>query len=147
MDFQASQKLQSELSSGETILWSGRPRQGVLFRTSDTFLIPFSLLWGGFAIFWVLGAYASGAPFFFVLFGVPFVLMGIYMIIGRFYVDSIMRKNTVYGVTNDRVVILTELFSKKTKSLNLATISDITFTSKSDGTGSICFGPQHPMAS
>jgi hypothetical protein len=147
MDFQASQKLQSVLSSGETILWSGQPRQGLLLRASDTFLIPFSLLWGGFAIFWEYGAYMSGAPFFFLLFGVPFVLIGIYLIIGRFFIDSAMRKKTVYGVTNERVVILTELFSRKTKSLNLDTLSEITFTSKSDGAGSISFGRQQPMVS
>jgi len=147
MDHETTQKLQKELSGGESLLWSGRPRQGVLLRGSDGFMIPFSLLWGGFAIFWEYSAYTSGAPPFFLLFGGVFVIVGIYFIFGRFVVDSMTRKATYYGVTNDRVLILSEFPRRKLKSLNLRTLSDITFSNRSDGSGSITFGPQHPMAS
>ena len=146
MDYETSQKIQAQLSSGESLLWSGRPRRGVIFRGSDIFVIPFSLLWCSFAIFWVLGAYGSGAPIFFVLFGVPFVLVGLYIVFGRFIVDSITRQNTYYGVSNDRVLIISEFPTSKTKSLGLSTLTDITFSSKPDQSGSISFGAQHPMA-
>jgi len=146
MDYEVTQKIQSQLSSGESLLWSGRPRPGVLLRGSDFFVIPFSLLWGGFAFFWEYTAYKSGAPAFFLLFGVPFVLIGIYFIFGRFIVDSLMRRSTYYGVTDDRVLIITEFPTAKTKSLGLSTLTDITFSSKPDQSGSISFGAQHPMA-
>jgi hypothetical protein len=109
-------------------------------------MIPFSLLWGGFAIFWEYSAYTSGAPAFFLLFGSVFVVVGLYFIFGRFIADSLKRRSTYYGVTNDRVVILSEFPVRKLKSLNLRTLSDITFSNKSDGTGSITFGPQALMA-
>ena len=146
MDYDTSQKIQSQLSTGESLLWSGRPRQGVVFRGSDFFVIPFSLLWCGFAIFWVMGAYRSGAPAFFVLFGVPFVLAGLYFVFGRFIVDSLARRNTYYGVSNERVLIVSEFPTSKTKSLGLSTLTDITFSSKPDQSGTISFGAQHPMA-
>ena len=44
--------IQPELTSGESILWAGQPNTRVIFHKEDLFLIPFSLMWGGFAIFW-----------------------------------------------------------------------------------------------
>lgn len=146
MDYDASQKIQAQLSSGESLLWSGRPRQGVMFRGSDVFVIPFSLLWGGFAIYWEYTAYTSGAPAFFLLFGGVFVVVGIYFIFGRFIADSLTRRSTYYGVSNDRVLIVSEFPTSKTKSLGLTTLTDVTFTTKSDQSGSISFGAQHPTA-
>ncbi|MEO6146867.1 MAG: hypothetical protein ABIT70_07410 [Sulfuriferula sp.] len=100
MEHETTQKLQRELSSGESLLWTGRPKQGVALRGADAFMIPFSLLWGGFAMFWEYSVYTVGAPTFFLLFGSAFVVVGIYFIFGRFITDSLKRKNTYYGITN-----------------------------------------------
>jgi hypothetical protein len=45
---------------GESVVWSGSPPQGLRFHSQDTFLIPFSLFWGGFAIFWETIAIVGG---------------------------------------------------------------------------------------
>jgi len=50
----------SELLPGETVQWTGRPNAAVIFHKEDWGLIPFSLLWGGFAIFWFIGASGMG---------------------------------------------------------------------------------------
>jgi len=46
----------SEVLPGEKIEWTGRPNPAVIFHQEDWLVIPFSLMWGGFAIFWLLSA-------------------------------------------------------------------------------------------
>jgi hypothetical protein len=135
------QQLTRELGGGEKLLWSGQPRQGLMLRSSDALFIPFSLLWGGFAVFWETSVIRSGAPFFFMLWGIPFVFVGVYMTIGRFFVDARIRECTAYGITNERIVIVSGLFKSSVKSLNLRTLSDISLNERQDGSGTITFGP------
>lgn len=77
-----TQSLQSELrphlENGENILWTGKPKSGVVYRQADIFLIPCSILWCGFAIFWVIIASQAGI---FALFGIPFVIIGLIFVL------------------------------------------------------------------
>jgi len=141
INFDLENELRQNLSFGEKLIWTGKPRTGIMLRSSDVFLIPFSLLWGGFAVFWESSVLATDAPFFFKLWGIPFVLAGIYMIIGRFFIDAKKRENTIYGITTDRIVIKSGVFSTDIKSLNIKTLSDITINQKSDNSGTITLGP------
>jgi hypothetical protein len=136
--------IQDQLGPGERVLWSGRPAQGLVFRQVDVLMIPFSLLWGGFAFFWEYSVISAGnAPFFFMLWGIPFVAIGLYVIGGRFFVDAKQRANTSYGVTNQRVIIVSGILSTKIKSLSLRTLSDLSLDQKAGGRGSVTFGPSN----
>lgn len=139
-DLTENNELQSVLSKSEHLIWSGRPKQGLMLRPSDAFLIPFSILWGGFALFWESTAIMSGAPFFFMLWGIPFVLMGLYITVGRFFADAYMRQKTYYGLTKERVIIVSGLFQQSVKSLPLNTLADVTLSKRMDGRGTITFG-------
>lgn len=140
------QSLQSELrphlENDESLLWTGKPKTGIVFRTADIFLVPFSIFWCGFAVFWVVMASQAGI---FALFGVPFVVVGLFFVFGRFIIDAKQRKNTTYGLTEDRIIIKSGITSQKIKSLNIRTLSDIEYSEKSDGSGTISFGPKNPM--
>jgi hypothetical protein len=130
-----------EVSGTERVLWSGQPRQGIVFRGADVFLVPFSLLWCGFAIFWEASVLrAPKAPGLFAVWGVPFVCAGIYMVAGRFFTDAEQRKRTFYAVTNERVVIVSGLFARSVKSLDLRTLADLSLSEGANGQGSISFG-------
>lgn len=141
MNVETESVIQGRLASGERLLWNGRPVQGIVFRAADAFMIPFSLLWGGFALFWEYSAISRDrAPWFFMFWGIPFVAIGLHFIFGRFWVDAKQRANTSYGVTNQRVIIVSGILSKQIKSLSLRSLSDLSLDEKSNGTGIISFG-------
>jgi hypothetical protein len=87
----AAEKIQLELLSVESIYWAARPNPSIVFRSDDWYTIPFSLLLGGFAIFWdasVLEILEHASRVSTVLWRIPFVVMGPYMIWGRFFADA-----------------------------------------------------------
>jgi hypothetical protein len=137
-------KLQQELEHGERLLWTGQPRRGLMLRPSDRYLIPFSLLWGGFSIFWEWSVIQMGAPWFFVLFGAVFVLFGLHFIVGRFFVDAWQRARTFYGVTDRRVLIISGRSTQETTSLDLESLPDLSLSERYDGEGTISFGRDYP---
>lgn len=145
MDESAEDVIHNELGPGERMIWAGRPRLGLMLRRADAFLIPFSIMWGGFAIFWETMVLLNGAPWFFALWGIPFVLVGFYIMVGRFWVDARQRANTYYGVTSERVVIVSGLFSRGVKSLNIDTLTDVSLSERANGKGTITFGSLPPM--
>jgi hypothetical protein len=145
-NFDIENELQPELLSGEKLLWTGKPKSGLLLRKNDIFFIPFSLLWCGFAVFWESSVIASGAPFFFIMLGVPFVCAGLYITIGRFFFDKKIRNNTVYGITSNRVIIKSGILKKTTESIKITTLSVISIDEKSDGSGTIILGEDNQFS-
>ncbi len=151
IDSEVSSAVQPELMTGETLLWTGRPNVGVVFHSDDLYLIPFSLLWGGFAIFWeagVLGYWGNtakgGTPStFMALWGIPFILAGQYFIWGRFLYDAWLKRRTYYAVTNRRVLMVQEGWNRKTSWMYISSIP--TVEREGSMTGTLWFGPKYPV--
>jgi hypothetical protein len=143
VDVSENAALRSRLLAGEGLVWWGRPRQGLMLTPRDAYLIPFSLLWGGFAIFWEsLVLSGDEKPIFFVLWGVPFVLVGLYMIAGRFFHDAWKRSRTVYGLTGQRALILR---GDSLTAIDLGKTDQIRLQGGADGgRGTIRFGADLP---
>ena len=100
-----AQQMSAVVMPEETIVWTGRAPAALRLRPIDAILIPFSLMWGGFALFWESSVINDGAPLFFRLWGIPFVVIGVYLVLGRFLVDAYLRGQTRYAITDRAVYI------------------------------------------
>ncbi|MBX9884983.1 MAG: hypothetical protein K2X68_08420, partial [Novosphingobium sp.] len=142
--FSTTQAFTPYLLTGERVLWSGQPKQGILLGGKDVLLIPFSLMWGGFAIFW--NAMVWLAPFdrgsgespdwFFKLWGLPFLVVGIYLIVGRFFHDAYIRQALMYAVTDQRILTLR---GSKITSLDIHRLPRLELSEYRDGRGTVAF--------
>ncbi|MDQ2739354.1 MAG: hypothetical protein M3Y35_12250 [Actinomycetota bacterium] len=90
---------------GEKVLWAGRPDLAVWFGRADLYLVPFTLVWAGFTVFWNVMAWEGHAPVFFRIWGVPFLVVGIYVVVGRFYVKRNQKQRLEYALTADRAIV------------------------------------------
>ncbi|MBT8158973.1 MULTISPECIES: hypothetical protein [Arthrobacter] len=95
------------LRQGEQLLWAGQPDPRVRFTRADAFLVPFSVLWGGFAVFWEGAAITTVREPLFIIWGIPFVVVGLYFIFGRFIFKKRRKIATIYGLTNSRAIVCT----------------------------------------
>ncbi|QNQ09942.1 PH domain-containing protein [Sphingomonas alpina] len=138
-----SDSLTGQLLPHERVLWEGKPGTGIILRPVEAFLIPFSLLWGGFALFWNVSVWAidgNGADLPFKLFGLPFLVAGLYITVGRFWLDMRIRGNLAYLVTDRRILICKRGRSSTSKSIDIKRLPALEFDERSDGTGTIRFG-------
>jgi hypothetical protein len=136
MDFPPA-LLNAALERGEKLIWWDLPQRGIVFRAIDAFLIPFSIFWisvpGSGAIAMLRGAELSPQAFMLV----PFLVIGAYLLVGRFLYDAWRRGRTVYGLTDRRVLILRP---SKQISLVLDRIGEMSLQERTNGRGSIVFG-------
>ena len=138
--------VQPELLSGESIVWAGQSKTSVVFHKEDLFLIPFSLLWGGFAIFWEAGVSGywghnarSGPWLFGMIWGIPFVLIGQYFIWGRFFYAAWKKKRTHYALTNRRVIVVQDGWKRQMASSYLDSLPSLIKEGGSSGRGTLRF--------
>ncbi len=114
-------------------------------------MVPFSLLWGGFAIFWLLAAsgiwsIGTNSPnrtfqYFGLIWGTPFVLAGQYLIWGRFVYRRWKNQRTYYALTNRRAVIVEDgLTGRASSCAYFESLPMVDKRVRPDGIGSISFG-------
>jgi hypothetical protein len=130
--------LTSALDRGENLIWWGQPQGGIVFRAIDWFVIPFSIVWISVPSAGAVAALrsASVSPQAFMV--VPFLVIGAYLLVGRFIYDAWRRGRTIYGLTDRRVLIHRP---SKQISVELDRIGEMSLQERSSGRGSIVFGP------
>lgn len=146
---EARDAIQPELGPSEEIIWAGKPTTNVIFHKQDLLLIPFTLFWGGFAIYWELSAlgihpftdrrHPNGSWTFGIIWGVPFVLIGQYMIWGRFIYAAWLKTRTYYAVTNSRLIVFQQSWKKQVVSAYIEALPAVVKEEGRDGFGTLRF--------
>jgi hypothetical protein len=135
------------LLRGEKVFWRGRPQQGLMLTGGrDAVLIPYGLILVAFAILSELNALrTSNAPMLTALSGAMFVLIGLFVSFGRFFVDAWIRTGVLYALTDRRILILRSRPSVRFQTINLGRLPEATLNETSNGRGTIRFGPALPI--
>jgi hypothetical protein len=68
----------------------------------------------------------------------------LYLIFGRFWIDAKQRARMYHGIANERIIIISGLLQRSIRSSNIDTLTDVSLTEKSDGSGTITIGPSNP---
>jgi membrane-bound ClpP family serine protease len=103
------------LLPNERVLWLGIPQQGFRYDTQKIMTSFFDLFFFGFSLIWTV--MASSMAGLFGLFGVPFMAVGFYLLVGHFIWDMLARRKTVYGVTEQRILFKEGGFSITTNTI------------------------------
>jgi hypothetical protein len=82
----------------------------------------------------------SGGVNFFVLWGLMFVLIGLYLVFGRFIIDAWARGGLHYAVTDRRILIARPSPFARFTALNITQLPDIDLNERGNGRGTIRFG-------
>jgi uncharacterized membrane protein YdbT with pleckstrin-like domain len=116
--------LDKHLRANENVLWSGKPVKKA-FILPALGAIPFGLFFLGFSIFWMWGAASTGAPDFFTLFGLPFVIIGLAIAFGPSVWQLMKYQNTEYMITNQRVITQTGAIGLDTRFVDFDKIQEV----------------------
>ena len=159
----AEQAIGAQLAPGETVIWTGRPRTGLVFRPYDLLITAFSAIWLTMAVcitgtarsmgrgmipggFRITSNPFTGRPMFmrplsiFDIVGFVFIAIGLYLLLGRFFVDARIRANTRYGLTDKRVLMVTGFSGNRFISIPLERIGELNVSRRADGYGTVRLG-------
>ena len=143
--------IERQLNNGERLLWTGKPDAG---RTALKY-IPFSI----FAVFWlgmctvIFGgmAFVTGGMSQAVggsmmpgvgitsFMAIPFVVAGLGFLFSP-VLAAIGASNTVYGITDSRLLIVKSFISTSVRTYRREDIRDLERIERANGTGDLVFG-------
>jgi hypothetical protein len=132
-----------DLAPDERIIWQGQPTQGFRLAPQDAFAVPFAAFWLFMVSIMALMAFTGEMkqvdPLAYVIMPV-FLLIGLYMLLGRFLVDRAARRRIHYFLTTERAVIEGVMFRPSRRSVSLAAAPEIRFRGRRSGRGTVQFG-------
>ncbi len=124
-----SNRWEDYLGPDEKLLWQGAPATGIKLSGNSLVLSVFGVFFLGFALFWMGMAASMGTgsvvDIFFPLFGLPFVLVGLWLVAGHLFFDAYKRKHARYALTSRRAIIARSMMGRKMLSYEITPQSEI----------------------
>ena len=93
------------ITQDEYILWKGKPEKGHLITGGDMIMMIFGIFWLSFCFFFEYSIIQSQSSLFFILWGIPFILVGLYLVFGRLIQKIYLRNKIFYVITNKKIMI------------------------------------------
>lgn len=112
------------LDPDESIIWEGK---SCISDSQSVGVKFFGVFWLGFAIIWTILACTSSV--FMGLFGIPFIIIGIMLVTGKF------APGRYQIITNKRIIT----FGKHRRTVHYSEITDLSYNADQDGTGTLIF--------
>src|SRR5579883_1999458 len=146
----AQREASQELEPDETLIWAGKPDPARAAWSAGTPLLFFcGLVLTSFSLLWSLAVAQSflhpskkggpsGIEIAFPFFGVPLILVGRGFLSAPYWAYRLASK-TIYAITSKRLLVITDLHTRKVRSLSPDTISSINLRERSGGEGDLVF--------
>lgn len=127
------------LQPGERLLWTGRPRQGLVLRGAEWRGLLGSLMWAVVALVFVANLWRAGLSLTDLVAGAALLLYALYSTLGRVVLAAWLRSRTHYAVTDRRILIIRGRDQGAVQSVDLKPDAQVTPDIRADGSGSITF--------
>jgi len=137
-------RVENELGQEERVEWMDMPRAR-LFAGGSLGIVLFGIPWTAFAVFWMCGAAGFQMPDFkdggdfFVLFGIPFVLVGLGMLTSPYWMYRKMLR-TVYVITDRRAILFVGGRTTTIRSFGPEQLGQVYRRERKNGYGDVVIG-------
>lgn len=147
-------ELERELAPGERVAWSGQPIPARYSRGTLP-IVLFGIPWTAFAVFWTAMAFvgtrslkgddamSTGFRWFFPLWGLPFIAIGVGMLSSPWWLKR-RAGRVLYAVTDRRAILFEPAWrgARKVRSFAPAALQTLERTEHPDGSGDLIFARQ-----
>ncbi|MBI4332352.1 MAG: VWA domain-containing protein [Chloroflexi bacterium] len=160
MSQETEEIIHKELHPEEKLLWSGKPRHGIVFHRVSIFLVVLTVILLGSVAGAVLllndvketitaiehfRAGPVAGIVVLALFGSSFGGLSLILLWG-FIFNPIQRRRTSYALTDRRLITISGLLNPKARSFDLSSINFISLTEPTHGKATIIFGQVDPVS-